>query len=343
MECISIIVPVYQVEDYLPKCIESILQQSYINLDIILIDDGSTDRSGEICESYAKTDSRIRTFQTENVGVSAARNYGLKKARDFASSYIAFVDGDDYLEPKFLELTYQSIISRNADVAVCGYSREWKNRQIPFSPKEACYTGREALSALIDGRIYTMVWGKLYRKELFETVEFPEGRTFEDIAVLHDVIASAKTVTCIEAVGYHWVMRHNSITHDYTRIQNIFDWYRAYKERYDRLTADPELASDHKLEKELLKGCVISAFLVWRHYNGFSRQEKEQYREELHSIAAFLHGTVPAFGFSDWEMILRVYAMFVRYDSKLSLAAVYGINKIYQMLNFKKEQLYTDE
>lgn len=343
MECISIIVPVYQVEDYLPKCIESILQQSYTNLDIILIDDGSTDRSGEICENYAKEDPRIRVYHTENRGCSAARNLGLEKARENQSQYIAFVDADDYLELQFVEMMYQSISLRDIDIVVCGYIREWKNRMIPFIPEEANYTGKETLIALLDGRIYTMVWGKLYRKELFETVEFPEGRTFEDIAVLHDVIASAKTVTCIETVGYHWVMRSSSITHNYSSIQNIFDWYRAYKERYDRLTADTELASDHKLEKELLKGCVISAFLVWRHYNGFSRQEKEQYREELHSIAAFLHGTVPAFGFSDWKMILRVYALFVRYDSKLSLAAVYGINKIYQLLNFKKEHLYTDE
>ena len=126
-------------------------------------------------------------------------------------------------------------------------------------------------------------------------------------------------------------------------IQNIFDWYRAYKERYDRLTADLELACDHKLERGLLKGCVISAFLIWRHYNGFPCQEKEQYREELHSIAAFLHSNVPAFGFSDWGMLLRIYALFVRRDSKLSLAAVYGINRIYQVLRIKREHLYTDE
>lgn len=341
MDTISIIVPVFQVEHYLPRCIESIQKQTYSDLDIILIDDGSTDQSGEICESYAKEDPRIRVYHTENRGLSAARNLGLEKARENQSQYIAFVDADDYLELQFVEMMYQSISLRDIDIVVCGYIREWKNRMIPFIPEEANYTGKEALIALLDDRIYSTVWGKLYRKELFETVEFPEGRTYEDIAVLHDVIASAKTVICIEAVGYHWVMRHNSITHDYTRIQNIFDRYRAFKERYERLTAYSELASDHSLVRTLMKGCVISAFRIWRYYNYFSRQEKEQYREELHSIAAFLYKNVPAFGFSDWGIVLRLYTLFVRYDSKLSLAAAYGINKIYQLLNFKKEHLYT--
>ncbi len=101
MDTISIIVPVFQVEHYLPRCIESIQMQTYSDLDIILIDDGSTDRSGEICENYAKEDPRIRVYHTENRGLSAARNFGLEKARENQSPYIAFADGDDYMEPCF--------------------------------------------------------------------------------------------------------------------------------------------------------------------------------------------------------------------------------------------------
>ncbi|MBR3178413.1 MAG: glycosyltransferase family 2 protein [Clostridia bacterium] len=343
MDTISIIVPVFQVEHYLPRCIESIQKQTYSDLDIILIDDGSTDRSGEICDCYAKDDPRIRVYHTENRGLSAARNLGLEKARENQSQYIAFVDADDYLELQFVEMTYQSISLRDIDIVVCGYIREWKNRMIPFIPEEANYTCKEALIALLDGSIYTMVWGKLYKKELFDTIVFPEGRTFEDIAVLSNVIVCAKKVICIETVGYHWVMRSNSITHGLHSIQNIFDLYRAFKERYERLTAYSELASDHRLVRTLLKGCVISAFRIWRYYNFFSRQEKEQYREELHSIAAFLHENVPTFGFSDWGMLLRLYTLFVRYDSKLSLVAAYVINRIYQVLRIKKECLFIDE
>ncbi len=341
MECISIIVPVFQVEEHLTKCIESILQQTYTNLDIILIDDGSTDRSAEICERYAKTDSRIRVFHTENKGVSATRNYGLKIARDFASGYIAFVDGDDYLEPQFVELMYQSIDSQNTDIAVCSYCKEWKNRQIPFILEETNYTGKEALYALIDGRIYTTLWGKMYRKELFDDVVFPEGRTYEDIAIMCDVMFSARSVVCIETVGYHWVMRFNSITHQKS-LQNLFDNWTANKERFNWLSKETSIMTDQRLTNDMLKGCVGGAWLIWRQFYSFPKGEREKYRAQLHQVAQFIRKQTSVSIVYKWTHPQRISALFTRCDSKLSLIVSYYGYKVYRFFYPEKKNCLYD-
>ena len=184
---ISIIVPVYKVVPYLRQCIESIINQTYRDLEILLIDDGSPDECGEICEEYKNRDNRIRLFHTENNGLSAARNIGLKAA---TGECIGFIDSDDWVEPNMYEVLVRRLEETEADISVCGY--ESASQEVVF--ESAVYSGADALRALLDDKFNNNVWNKLYRRELFESVNFPEGMNYEDVGVMHRIMDSTKAV-----------------------------------------------------------------------------------------------------------------------------------------------------
>lgn len=211
---ISVIVPVYNVELYLRRCLDSVVNQTYRDLEILIIDDGSTDRSGEICDKYAEKDQRIRVFHTENRGLSAARNLGLENA---CGGYIGFVDGDDWIEPDMYEKAIATI--GTADI-VC------------FSQYEGFYTGFEALVELINGKISTFTWDKLYCNGCFSSIRFPEGRIIEDIATTYKIIYQANYVACSDIRGYHHIFREDSLCQTHN-LKNLFDYYLATKEQYD--------------------------------------------------------------------------------------------------------------
>lgn len=342
MDTISIIVPVFQVEHYLPRCIESIQKQTYSDLDIILIDDGSTDRSGEICDRYAKEDPRIRVYHTENRGLSAARNLGLEKARENQSQYIAFADGDDYMEPQLCEELLQCLVLKDADIAVCGYTLEWVNNSREVIPRYTECSGNKALLTLLKGRLNNGVWGKLYRKLLFDSVVFPEERTFEDIAVMYQLVMKARRIIPVEKAYYHWVMRFNSITHQKS-LKNLFDRWTANKERFDRLSEDESIMTDQGLINEMLKGCAGSVWLIWREFYGFSKEERKNYCAQLHPVAKFIREQIPLFASPEWSRQQRISTLFTRSDSGLSLLAAYYGYKAYRFFYPRKEIILYDE
>ena len=343
MDTISIIVPVFQVEHYLSRCIESIQNQTYSDLDIILIDDGSTDRSGEICDRYAKEDLRIRVYHTENRGLSAARNLGLEKARENQSPYIAFADGDDYMEPQLCEELQQCLVSKDADIAVCGYTLEWVNNSRVVIPGYTECSGDKALLKLLKGRLNNGVWGKLYRKQLFDSVFFPEERTFEDIAVMYQLVMKARRIVPIEKAYYHWVMRFNSITHQKS-LHNLFDRWTSNKERFDRLSKDNSIMTDQGLTNEMLKGCAGSAWLIWRDFYSFPKEERENYRTQLHPVSQFIQEQIPLFGSPEWSRQQRISTLFTRSDSRLLLIVAYYGYKVYRFFYPKADIcLYNEE
>lgn len=198
---ISIIVPVYNVEPYLCQSIESILSQTYKNLEIILIDDGSFDRCGEICDIYAGKDNRIRVIHTTNKGLSAARNLGIREAK---GEFIGFVDSDDWIESDMYEDLLNYIEDYSADISACGFWYEFGDYQTIYHLSENKYDGITSLYALIEGRINNSVWNKLFKKDIFKNVLFPEGKCFEDIAIMHLAFNHAKRVVCNSASKYHY-------------------------------------------------------------------------------------------------------------------------------------------
>lgn len=229
---ISVIVPVYDVEPYLRQCVESIINQSYANLEILLIDDGSPDKCGAICDEYAIKDSRVKVFHTENRGLSAARNLGI---RESSGDYIAFIDSDDWIEPDMYEVLLRRLEETGADISACGYDVVSGRKTAEWRPKEKVYDSTEALKALLSDAINNNAWNKLFRRKVFQSVAdngsiFPEGKNYEDITVMHRIVVEARSVAVVEKPLYHYRMRPDSISQSYTA-NNLLDYADAYGAR----------------------------------------------------------------------------------------------------------------
>ena len=171
-ECImiSVIIPVYNTQRYLAKCIESVICQTYKDLDIIIVDDGSTDLSGEICDEYKKKDPRIRVFHTQNASLSAARNTGIENVPE-ESEWIAFVDSDDYIEKDMYERLLKG--NSDSDIVECGLIKEYNGKSEIESLQKGTYEKEEAFVMLLNGKIRNYAWDKIFRKKLFRDIRFP--------------------------------------------------------------------------------------------------------------------------------------------------------------------------
>ena len=179
---VSVIIPVYGVERYLRQCLDSVVGQTYENLEILVIDDGSIDQSGVIADEYARKDQRVQVIHQENAGLSAARNTGLAKA---TGEYIICIDSDDFLRTDMLEKLYFAMEETNSDIAVCDYCRLEGERQIPVSILPGgsnLLSGEEAFREIMADRLSSHVWNKLCRAKLYKDVRFPVGQAYEDIA-----------------------------------------------------------------------------------------------------------------------------------------------------------------
>ncbi len=213
---ISVIVPVYQVKDYLDECIQSLSRQTWRNMEILLIDDGSTDGSSAICDRYAGKDSRLRVFHQGNQGLSGARNEGLRQAK---GEYIAFVDSDDLVSPIYIEELYHLIRKYDADISVCDYSVNWEtvDREHRNDLKSICLDSERMLMEWHGKRkrVETVVWNKLYRREiLLSSVQpalFPEGKLHEDVYVSHQIVQHARRIAVTEEKLYMYRQRESSI------------------------------------------------------------------------------------------------------------------------------------
>lgn len=216
-DLISIIVPVYNVEKYLDRCMESILQQTYRKLEIILVDDGSTDTSSAMCEAYAKKDSRVRVIHKPNGGLSDARNAGLSIA---TGSYIGYVDSDDWIEPDMYERMYRACIEQDAQIAVCRYFCEYQDRTMAGGDGSVVLLSREELLKIyISGHesyvIYNSVWSKLFERKLVEGMVFPKGRNSEDIMYTTRAFCKARQAVYLDQCFYHYVLdREGSIMNE---------------------------------------------------------------------------------------------------------------------------------
>ena len=211
---VSIIVPVYNVENYLNDCISSLVEQKFKSIEIILVDDGSGDNSGKMCDDWSKKDSRIMVIHKENGGLSSARNLGINKAK---GEYIAFVDSDDYVDVSFIEKLYNASTMYDADLVMCEYiAIDKKVDFLPATEGEVVeMTSTEAIHNMCCvpySTKFNVAWNKLYKKKLFEDIRFPEGKNHEDEFVTYKVILSAKKIASVSEYLYYYIKRNNSIT-----------------------------------------------------------------------------------------------------------------------------------
>lgn len=235
-ELISIIVPVYKVEKYLSKCVNSILNQTYKNIEIILVDDGSPDGCPEICKQYAEQYSQVRVIHQENQGLSAARNCGIDYAK---GKYIAFVDSDDAIHERMYEILYHDLIKCKADIAVCKFkyiseSEEFHCDTVIEDESISVYSGQEALGNIYkeDSIPTIVVWNKLYKKEMFNKNRFKVGKTHEDEFIIHRLLDGARKVVYTDTQLYYYLQRDTSITGGGFSLKRL-DHVEAIKDRMD--------------------------------------------------------------------------------------------------------------
>lgn len=213
-ELISIVVPIYNVEEYLPICIERIIEQSYKNLELILVDDGSPDQCPSICEKYKNIDSRIRVLHKKNGGLSDARNAGLKIAK---GKWITFIDSDDYIGFDFIKELHRAALQNEADISICDYSSVYNNSgQEKIRSFEKKFNNIECLKNMYHPEIHGMefvAWGKLYRMRLFSDfqIEYPVGKLHEDMFITYKLIYLAAKIVFSNYVGYFYRIRKDSI------------------------------------------------------------------------------------------------------------------------------------
>lgn len=213
MDRISVVVPIYKVEAEINRCVKSIVEQSYTDLQIILVDDGSPDRCPEICDEWAKSDSRITVIHKENGGQSDARNAGMGIA---TGKYIAFVDGDDWIEPDMYAEMYRCMIETGSDIVSCGAVRDWEGvraaKPMMRYEEDTVLTRREAMKALIESTyIIQTVWNKLYAIDKVKDIPFEVDKTYEDEFWTWKAIAQADKVSTLGANYYHYIQRPDSI------------------------------------------------------------------------------------------------------------------------------------
>lgn len=217
---ISIILPVYNVITYLDECVNSILKQSISNFELIIVDDGSTDGSQDLCDKYSEVDERIHVIHQKNAGLSAARNVGLKHAN---GKYITFIDSDDFVGREYVEILYRAITECGTDISVCDYMEVRTDTQISSSilqdkksAKKIHYNGKEAIEEVYNNSFHGMEfvsWAKMYKLELFKSnnILFPEGRLHEDAFTTYKLFYMSKTITYVSVPLYFYRIRSGSI------------------------------------------------------------------------------------------------------------------------------------
>lgn len=211
MDLVSIIIPVYNVEQYLPRCLESILNQTYSEFEAIVVDDGATDRCPQICDEYEEKDNRIRVLHKKNGGLSDARNAGIKIAK---GKYILFVDSDDYIQDNMLEMLMKSVQKTDADIVITTkyFTVSDKDNKCvsEITGEKVCNAG-QALEEIFCHNSRWEAWGTLFKKSLFDNMAFPKGKLYEDIALIPLIILKADKVCLLEGAFYYYYIREGSI------------------------------------------------------------------------------------------------------------------------------------
>lgn len=273
---LSVIVPIYNVEPYLKRGVDSILAQNYPNMEIILVDDGSPDNCGEICDEYAEADKRIRVIHKENGGLSSARNAGLDVA---TGEYFSFIDSDDSILPDMYSTMINALEENNLDIISCGIRRVKNNNVKSIDDGDGSVTVRDSYNALIDclANDGAAVWCKIYTKKAIGDIRFPVGRIFEDSATMYLFTANACKVGHVNQAFYNYYYNGNSITQTSFKPKARWDYVLARKEAFDYCV-------EHKLPcidecKSLYVKALLSCLTAV--YANSNDEEKSCYKNKI--------------------------------------------------------------
>lgn len=277
-EIVSVIVPVYNVEKYLRRCVDSILNQTYQNIEIILVDDGSPDNCGAICDDYQNTDYRVKVIHKKNGGLSDARNVAISQT---SGEYITFVDSDDWVSPYYVEHLYKAVSMWQADLGSSWFENVF-DKQVPQSKSEMelvkceCLTSKECLKKLLyqDG-VETSAWGKIYKRELFKQLRYPVGKLYEDIPVTYQAIKMSNRIAVISNIDYYYFQRTDSIQYQQFNL-NKLDGVFHCRQLMESVKWDyPELSS----AAECRYFSTVCNILFQIHATEFEQQKNELWSE----------------------------------------------------------------
>jgi glycosyltransferase involved in cell wall biosynthesis len=248
---ISVICPVYNTDKYLQRCLDSILNQTFKDFELILVYDVSTDKSGEICLQYVQKDDRVKFICLEKkLGISHARNEGVQNA---SGDYIAWVDSDDWVDEDWLEIMYNLMEFHSAEIVIIGTRNRKDDKAVSVKDDSSVnileFNTEEALNCLVDDKyINSGLMDKLYRKEVLSDILFPVGRTFEDAAVMHLLLSNAKRIVYSNIKKYNYFFRVGSLSHRYL-IRNEYDRFLAHRDRFDFFS---KIENEELLRKEVV-------------------------------------------------------------------------------------------
>ena len=306
-DLISIIVPVYKVEQYLPKCIDSILAQTYTNFELILVDDGSPDNCGKICDDYAQKDNRVRVIHKENAGVSAARNDGISIAK---GAYIGLIDSDDYVQPNLYECLYHAIKAQDADLSICDFQYvDEKGENLDVATKimiqEDTISGKGILQHDALSVFWIVPWNKLYKRELFETVRYPLNMRFEDEYIIHQLLIQCDKIAIVRQKLLFYVQQQTSFTKKAISKEN-------FNGVYAQLNRAEDLFTYRIYGKALYKTLISAILILCETYQALKKNDPEtrglycHYRSWCRALITKLMKTKPG----AWGLILiLLYAM----------------------------------
>lgn len=286
MATISIIVPVYNVDKYLDKCIKSILEQTFKDFELILVNDGSKDKSEEICEYYKEKDKRVKVINKENGGVSSARNAGLKIAE---GKYVGFVDQDDWIDNIMYEKMYEVIMDTKSDIVICDFCKEYEGKIISkqknknIKNKVEIFNNIQALEQLYKVKYtYVVAWNKLYKRELFNDIKYKEGVICEDEFIIHHLYFQSKRVVHIYEEMYHYFQRPGSIINSSYNIKRL-DKIKALNQRIKFFKNINQYNLMYKAEKDYWDSMIWSYFLV-KNKITHSKQALRDIKMEFYSV-----------------------------------------------------------
>ncbi len=319
---ISVIVPIYNVEHYLDRCVESIVNQTYKNLEIILVDDGSKDSSATIADNWAKKDARIRVIHQNNVGLSGARNNGIKVA---TGTHIVFVDSDDWVDKDMISGLVNGL--KDGEIVCCGMiqATDTQNTDMPWYKEKEILSSSEGIKLLVENKTFTAHIPKnIYPKYVFDHVEFPDGKLFEDIRTTHKLFSQVDKICIIPERYYYYYVRDDSIT-NIVKLRNQIEWYEALEERRQDLS---NVLSEEENDLIMSQKAVVMSLAMVQH--PFIDEEKEWYSNEIAEIKSFLKqkNTKKAV----WKYATK--AQYIYY--LLARTFFFSANNIYRILGVNK-------
>ena len=313
---ISIIIPCFNAEKTLEKCLKSVVQQSYANLEIIIIDDGSTDETSLIYNKFQSNDERILVLKQQNSGVSKARNTGVKAA---TGDYICFVDSDDWAELNYCSELYSLLVGENADISIVEASYEDENGNVlcskPISD-EKIFDGNRALVLLLeDQEIQSHPWGKLFKADLLKNVHFPENlKCFEDYSTLFKIFNKAVKVVKSNEKLYHYIQREDSLSHNLSP-ETAYQFFLAIMEVFEFWRNSAKVGDRNKIIKNIVRKLLMVLKRITRNTKEDEmKSEKEEIRRAFNS---FLKYSARDIGI-EYYFYLRLYYYFPNFYARLT-------------------------